>query len=387
MPFYRRLKEFDTVLSSSRTFVDISHNGLLVAHSKTFCAGPNSRENFRRRAFTHPCFRLGNNDSSRSYIPDLKQSAMSDIKEFDLTEEILNFTPNTEHMQPNRQFQAYTKGAFQGSERTLTSAKSGQILPPPHLSRISTGAFRNAQTAQISLSSLSASVMDAFVDTRNTQIHSSSQGISTVSSSWSKLGASSAALLRSADSYGRFDSPAARCVEEGGFLPSFKSQFSFSQAYGLDAAPTQQNFGMASTNVFAPKMSKKISSGLHTPLQNTNYGGKSSCQARKVFQPYIHGLCEACFKPPSNHSKQCPVYIREQEEKELRKTRVLLSSKIFFKAILIFICDLEFYMYRRKKKETKMLGWHMRTCKQAHSSSINQFVCHTSSVYNLIQTL
>jgi hypothetical protein len=90
----------------------------------------------------------------------------------------------------------------------------------------------------------------------------------------------------------------------------FRPHFPFGQSFRPD-------FSTSPSTMFPVPSPYNISG------QSTYHAGKSNTLTRKTLPPSSYGLCESCFKPVGHHSKTCPHSIRQEEEKEQRKTRVI----------------------------------------------------------------
>ena len=158
--------------------------------------------------------------------------------------------------------------------------------------------------------------------------------------------------------------------------PRFHSQLtSLAQPFRANSSQVPLS-GIHSTKTSSIPSAMMFPKHGHLQGPNAHFGGKSNPFQRKNFSSNIYGLCELCFKPVGHHSKTCPQFVREQEEKELRKTRVNDDP---------VLCPLDCFLLniwrrRRRKQGMKMLGWHMKICKRALSLSISQTSCHTSRV-------
>jgi hypothetical protein len=123
---------------------------------------------------------------------------------------------------------------------------------------------------------------------------------------------------------GAFHSPSAFAYGESEKLPSFSSQFKFAQSIRLDA-PSIQPYSSSLSNLvgIAPHnfvQPVHISQSHHSKYSYS--AGKFTAVSRKMAPASLGHLCESCFRPRGDHSKTCPQFIREQEEKEMRRTRV-----------------------------------------------------------------
>lgn len=122
-----------------------------------------------------------------------------------------------------------------------------------------------------------------------------------------------------------FQSPSALDYDKFGKSPSFSSQFKFAQPF-RSGAPSIPQYSSLSTlsGISAPQHNfvQPVHIAQHSYSKYSNSAGNFTAVSRKMALASLSHLCESCFRPRGDHSKTCPQFIREQEEKEMRRTRV-----------------------------------------------------------------
>ena len=131
---------------------------------------------------------------------------------------------------------------------------------------------------------------------------------------------------RFARNHGAFQTSTALSQKDLGKLPSFSSQFKFTQPFRSDVPSIPPYSSRLSTLAGIAASPYNIVQPAHIAQshnsKSSNSGRKFTAVSKKTASASFGHLCEYCFRP-GDHSKTCPQFVREQEEKERQEPGAL----------------------------------------------------------------